>query len=84
MLISADGNSTEIHDDNRRIAYEGGLDYPAVIELEKFQWLSKAYADDDLRSRINRSRAATQFQTGLRSDEPAQVFPSRAIPASRF
>jgi 2-methylcitrate dehydratase len=68
------------------IGYEGGLDKPMSWDrvVEKFHWLSEAYADDTLRGRI--VEAVLQLDARPISDLTdllAQVRPAKSFPASQ-
>jgi 2-methylcitrate dehydratase len=67
------------------IGYEGGLDNPMSWErvVEKFHWLSEAYADKGLRNRL--IEAVEQLDAGPTSkltDLLAQVRPSAVFPST--
>jgi 2-methylcitrate dehydratase len=65
------------------LGYEGGLDNPMSWDriVEKFHWLSEAFADEDLRARL--IRAVQQLDTAPISDLMgllAQVRPTAVFP----
>jgi 2-methylcitrate dehydratase len=68
-----------------QVGYEGGLTNPMSWDrtVEKFQWLSEPFADDDLRSRL--IETAQQLDERPVSDLTellSQVRPAAAFPAT--
>jgi 2-methylcitrate dehydratase len=67
-----------------QVGYEGGLTNPMSWErtVEKFQWLSEPFADDDLRSRLIETvqhldeRPVSDLMKLLSQVQPAAVFPA--------
>jgi 2-methylcitrate dehydratase len=68
-----------------QVGYEGGLTNPMSWDrtVEKFQWLSEPFADDDLRSRlIETVQQLDERPVSDLTDLLAQVRPAAAFPAT--